>query len=95
MKRTVMLLVGCGLLLAQHAVAQLDRTKIPQAGPAPEVSFPDYDIVTTANGIRVLVVRNTELPLVAIRLLIDRKPAAEGDLAGIVDVMGDVMRPRL
>ncbi len=92
MKRTVMLLVGCGLLLAQHAVAQLDRTKIPQAGPAPEVSFPDYDIVTTANGIRVLVVRNTELPLVAIRLLIDRKPAAEGDLAGIVDVMGDVMR---
>jgi len=29
MKRALMLLVGCALLLAQHAGAQLDRSKIP------------------------------------------------------------------
>lgn len=92
MKRTLMLLVGCALLLAQHSVAQLDRTKIPPPGPAPEASFPDYELTTTANGIRVLVVRNTELPTVAIRLLIDRKPILEGEAAGVVDVTGEVMK---
>ncbi len=93
MKRTLMLLVGCALFLAQHAVAQLDRSKIPPPpGPAPEASFPNYELTTTANGIRVLVVRNTELPTVAIRLLIDRKPILEGDAAGVVDVMGEVMK---
>lgn len=92
MKRTLMLLVGCALLLAQHAVAQLDRTKVPSPGPAPEASFPDYELVTTANGIRVIVVRNTELPTVAIRLLIDRKPILEGEAAGVVEVTGEVMK---
>lgn len=92
MKRTLTLFVGCALLLVQHAGAQLDRTKVPPPGPAPEVSFPDYDMVTTANGIRVLVVRNTELPTVAIRLLIDRKPILEGDAAGIVNIVGEVMK---
>jgi len=92
MKRTLMLLVGCALLLAQHAIAQLDRTKIPPPGPAPEASFPDYDLMTTANGIRVLVVRNTELPTVDIRLLIDRKPILEGEAAGVLEVTGEVMK---
>ena len=92
MKRTSMLLVGCALLLAQQVVAQLDRTKIPPPGPAPEASFPDYELMTTANGIRVLVVRNTELPTVAIRLLIDRKPILEGEATGVIDVMGEVMK---
>jgi len=35
----------------------------------------------------VLVIQNTELPTVAIRLLIDRKPILEGDVAGVVNVM--------
>lgn len=92
MKRTILLFVGCALLLAQHGIAQLDRSKIPPPGPAPEVSFPDYDMVTMANGMRVLVVRNTELPTIAIRLLIDRKPILEGEAAGVVDVMGEAMK---
>lgn len=92
MKRAMMLFVGCALLLAQHAGAQLDRSKVPPPGPAPEVSFPDYELSTTANGIRVLVIHNAELPTVAIRLLIDRKPILEGEAVGVVDVMGEVMK---
>jgi len=87
-----MVLVGCALLLAQYAGAQLDRSKMPPPGPPPSVSFPDYDLVTTPNGMRVIVVRNTELPTVAIRLLIDRKPIFEGEVAGVVEVMGEVMK---
>ena len=34
--------------------AQLDRSKIPGPGPAPSIAFPDYDVLTTANGIRVI-----------------------------------------
>jgi zinc protease len=92
MKRAIVLFVGCVLLLAQHSVAQLDRSKIPPPGPAPEVAFPDYDMATTSNGIRVLVIQNTELPTVAIRLLIDRKPILEGEAAGVIDVMGEAMK---
>jgi len=92
MKRTFVLFVGCVLLLAQNAGAQLDRSIIPPPGPAPEVSFPDYELTTTANGIRVLVVQNAELPTVAIRLLIDRKPILEGDAVGVVDIMGQVLK---
>ena len=65
---------------------------IPGPGPAPATAFPDYDVVTTANGMRVIVVQNHELPTVAIRLLVDRQPILEKEMAGVVDLTGQLMR---
>jgi zinc protease len=82
------------LLLAACATltAQIDRTHVPPPGPAPAVAFPDYTVLTTANGIRVIVVEDTELPTIRIQLLIDRKPAVEGEETGIIGITGEMLR---
>ena len=86
---TTVLSLCLALTLAQ---AQLDRSKIPGPGPAPAIAFPDYDVVTTANGIRVIIVKNSELPTVSISLLIDRKPVLEKGDAGCIDIAGQLLR---
>lgn len=92
MKRIIVLLCAALVVLTGHVTAQLDRSVMPAPGPAPAVSFPDYDLVTTANGMRVIVVENSELPTLAIRLLIDRQPILEKETAGAVDLTGQLMR---
>ena len=72
--------------------ARLDRSKIPPPGPAPAIAFPNYDVLTSRNGIHVIIVRNTELPTVSMHLLIDRKPILEGSDAGVVDITGQLLR---
>ncbi len=72
--------------------AQLDRSKIPGPGPAPAIAFPDYDVLATPNGIRVIIVKNSELPTVSISLLIDRKPVLEKADAGCIDLAGQLLR---
>ncbi len=79
------------LLAALPASAQLDRSKIPPPGPVPAVSFPDYDLVRTANGIRVIIVKDSKLPAISLRLLIDRKPVLEGDYAGGIAIAGEML----
>ncbi len=91
-------LISLCLIFAAPLAAQpqsglrLDRSKIPPPGPAPAVAFPDYDVLTSDNGIRVIIVRNTELPTVSMQLLIDRKPVLEGKDAGYIDIAGQLLR---
>ena len=47
---------------------------------------------TTPNGIRVIIVKNSELPTVSISLLIDRKPVLEKGDAGLIDIAGQLLR---
>src|ERR1044072_5496939 len=60
-------------LLAPGAVAQqkLDRAKRPTAGPAPTFSFPKFATRTLSNGLTVAIVENHELPVVAVRAVIE------------------------
>jgi zinc protease len=48
----------------------LDRTAEPPAGPEPEVMVPEVWKATLANGIKVFGIRNNELPLVSINMVI-------------------------
>jgi predicted Zn-dependent peptidase len=80
------------IIQSNFTFAQLDRSIIPSPGPAPAVSFPDYDLVTMKNGIRVIFVKDDELPTIAIRLLIDRKPQLEGEYVGSISIMGQLLR---
>jgi zinc protease len=80
------------MIIPQFTFAQLDRSKIPPPGPAPAVSFPDYDLVKMKNGMRVILVKDNELPTIAIRILIDRKPQFEGQYIGSISIMGQLLR---
>ena len=92
MRTTLAVLLAVLVLAAGRADAQLDRSIVPGPGPAPATAFPDYDVITTANGMRVIVVQNHELPTVAIRLLVDAPPILEKEMAGVVDLTGQLMR---
>ncbi len=82
------------LVLAVTSVAfaqKLDRSKRPTAGTAPEIKLGKIEKFTLENGLKVFVVENHKLPKVAYSLSLDVDPVLEGDMAGYLDVTGQLM----
>lgn len=73
------------------ADAQLDRSKRPEAGPAPEIKFGEAEEFTLDNGLKVYVIQNNKLPRVTFSLILDRDPILEGDKAGYVGMVGEML----
>ena len=78
------------LLLTAHA--DVDRTKKPEPGPAPEAAFPDYATKVLPNGLKVFVIEDDRKPTITMRLVIksgdalDRgKPGIAGFVAGLLN----------
>ena len=72
--------------------AQLDRSVKPEPGPAPEIQIGDVESFTLKNGMKVFVVENHKLPRVTFSLLLDNDPVLEGENAGYVSMMGQLLR---
>ncbi|SNS72228.1 Predicted Zn-dependent peptidase [Belliella buryatensis] len=89
MKRLYILFVFS--LLASASFAQLDRTKMPEAGPAPEIRFGDAASFTLDNGLKVFVIQNQKLPRVTYSLILDRDPILEGDKSGMLSFVGEML----
>ena len=70
------------LLVVAPLQAQIDRSKQPEPGPAPEIKLEEPQEFTLKNGLRVLVVENHKLPRASANLNIDIAPIFEGELAG-------------
>lgn len=79
------------LLATGITFAQVDRSKLPASGPAPEIKIGEAETFTLANGLKVFVVKNTKLPRVSFTLVFDRDPILEGDKAGLTTFIGDMM----
>ncbi len=79
-------------ILSLPAMAQLDRSKMPEPGPAPEINIEDPESFKLDNGLTVYVVENDKLPTVAISLIVDRDPILEREMAGYVSMAGQLMR---
>jgi len=71
-------------------VAQIDRSQMPEPGPAPEINLGEPDTFKLANGLEVLVVEDHKLPRVSVRLIIDNKPHAE-KIPGTASLTGALM----
>ena len=69
------LFIACFLTTA--AIAQVDRSKQPEPGPAPKINLGQPAEFTLNNGLKVLVVENHKLPRVSASLIIDNKPHSE------------------
>lgn len=80
MKKFVSLLL---FSFALTAYSQIDRTKMPEPGPAPEINLKEPQSFNLLNGLKVMVVENHKLPRVSMQLLIDNPPIQEGDKAGV------------
>ena len=79
------------LFISINVSAQIDRTKMPESGPAPKINIGTPKKFTLKNGLQVLVVENHKLPRVSVTLDIDNKPMAFGDKAGIEGFVGGLL----
>ena len=69
------LFIAC--FLTTVSIAQVDRSKQPEPGPAPKINLGQPDEFVLDNGLKVLVVENHKLPRVSAQLIIDNVPHAE------------------
>ncbi|HKB87072.1 MAG TPA: insulinase family protein [Ignavibacteriaceae bacterium] len=72
--------------------AQVDRSKPPEPGPAPEIELGTYEHFELPNGLKVFLVENHKLPRISFSLQIDRNPILEGDTAGYISAAGQLLR---
>lgn len=90
MKTKILSLVA--ILAMSFAVsAQIDRSKMPKAGPAPKVKLGEAKKFTLKNGLTVIMVENHKLPRASATLTIDNSPTFEGDKAGLSSMMGSLL----
>ena len=55
-------------LVVMNLQAQVDRSKMPKPGPAPEINLQEPMSFEMQNGLKVLVVENHKLPRVSTSL---------------------------
>ncbi|MBL4708696.1 MAG: insulinase family protein [Flavobacteriales bacterium] len=79
------------ILLCGSLIAQVDRSKMPEPGPAPKIDLGETQSFTLDNGLKVFVVENHKLPKVSFALQFDVDPLLEGDKTGAADMAGDMM----
>ncbi|HEV7333964.1 MAG TPA: pitrilysin family protein [Flavisolibacter sp.] len=79
-------------LLPTVLMAQIDRSKAPQPGPAPEIKIGQPATFTLPNGLKVFVVQNTKLPRVSATLSFNMDGIVEGDKAGLTGMGGELLR---
>jgi predicted Zn-dependent peptidase len=79
------------LLLPSTLLSQIDRTRAPKPGPAPEIRISDYKTFELKNGLKVFLVENHKIPRISYSLLLDIKPFAEGDSLGYTDIAGQLL----
>jgi zinc protease len=80
------------LLVGFVAFAQIDRSNPPAPGPAPVIHIGDYHSFTLDNGLKVIVVENSKVPVVSMELTLDIEPVFEGDATGYKDMAGSLLR---
>jgi len=71
--------------------AQIDRSKQPKPGPAPEINLKEPAGFSLSNGLKVMVVENHKLPRVRIQLSLDNPPILQGDKAGVSDLTSSML----
>ena len=80
------------LLISVPSFAQLDRSIRPTGKAAPEIKIPEYKSFELENGLKVFVIENSKTPRVTFRLVLDRDPIFEGDMAGYTGITGQLLR---
>ncbi len=75
-----------------NASAQIDRSTPPEAKDAPKINIGKAHVMEFQDGLRVFVVENHKMPRVSYQISIDRPPVNEGNMAGMLDLFGAVMK---
>lgn len=79
------------LLIGMSSMAQVDRSKAPEPGPAPEINIADPKVFTLDNGMKVILSSNHDQPKVSFNLVMGSDPRLEGNKAGLSELAGDLL----
>lgn len=90
MKKITLSIVAVALGLTTWGQT-LDRSIKPKPGPAPEIKMGKTESFTLPNGLKVYVVENHKLPVIALSIQFDVRPELEGDMAGYRDMMSELL----
>ncbi|MCH4822157.1 insulinase family protein [Gramella lutea] len=90
MRKNILTLAAV-LTLSVGVSAQIDRSKMPEPGPAPKVNVDEPETFDLDNGLQVMIVENHKLPRVAMSLRFDNPPHVEGTKAGVSGLTGDLL----
>lgn len=77
---------------ANPSQAQVDRSKLPKAGPPPEVKLDEYEKIVLKNGLTLILVENHKLPRVTFSLFFANPPIPETDKVGLSAITGELLR---
>lgn len=93
MKRIFLLSVLSLLsVMNMNLMAQkLDPTVKPESLPAKEFNFPEYEIVTLKNGMKVFIVKDNQQPTVGFRILINGGSVLDGTKTGLGDITSQML----
>lgn len=86
--RIISFFIACFVVLG--AQAQVDRSVMPEPGPAPEVNLEQPATFTLKNGLEVLVVEDHSLPKVTAQMIIDNTPHLESK-AGVASLLSSML----
>lgn len=89
MKKYIVFSILSLFMAVSHA--QIDRSKQPKRGPAPEINLQEPARFELNNGLKVMVVENHKLPRVSMQLTIDNPPILQGDKAGVSDLTSSLL----
>ncbi len=92
MKNKASLFIVFYLIMSVSMFGQLDRSKKPLPGQAPNIQIGDYETFELPNGLKVIVVENHKFPKVNYKLIINREPILEKEFAGYVETTGELLR---
>lgn len=85
------LALAATLLIPAMMTAQVDRSKAPKPGPAPQVHIGEHETFTLPNGMRVIVVENHKVPIITAQVRFDIPPVKQGEIAGYKDLVGEML----
>lgn len=79
------------LFFVSIVFGQIDRSKQPVPGPAPEINLSEPIVFSLSNGLKVMIVENKKLPRASASLVIDNPPVFEGPKAGVSELLGSLL----
>jgi len=86
------ILIGMVVTLsAMFSYGQIDRSKAPVPGPAPEINIATPVVFDLDNGMKVILSQNNKIPKVSFNLVMGSDPRLEGKKAGLSNVAGDLL----
>src|SRR5215210_2192608 len=91
MTKRLALLPALLLLAAGPLQADIDRTKKPEPGPAPEASFPDYKQETLPNGLRVFLIEDDRKPTITLRLIVRSGSIYDAQKTGLASAVATLL----